>query len=156
MTSFDIDDEMIRRLARLLEETGLTEIEFTEGQRRLRLCRGAATAAHPPTHGGQTVAASAPVSASATLAQPTDTRATCRVTSPMVGTAYLAAAPGGVPFVKVGDAVKQGQTVLIIEAMKVMNPIKAPQTGTITSILVTDQQPVEFGEELMVISPVAE
>jgi acetyl-CoA carboxylase biotin carboxyl carrier protein len=147
MASFDIDGDLVRKLADLLRETGLSEIEFAEGEKRIRVTRPTAT---------QAVAVQAPVAApvpapvaAAPAAKPANHPGA--VTSPMVGTAYVAAEPGGTPFVRPGDTVKAGQTVLIIEAMKVMNPIKAPRGGTVTEILVSDSQPVEFGEVLMVI-----
>jgi acetyl-CoA carboxylase biotin carboxyl carrier protein len=148
MANFDIDSELIRKLADLLRETGLCEIEFEEGEKRIRVTRGGATvpmtAAVPAAPGA---AAATPVDATPV---PPAKRAGA-VTSPMVGTAYLAPEPGMTPFVKVGDTIKAGQTILIIEAMKVMNPIKANTGGTVTEILISDTQPVEFGEVLMVI-----
>lgn len=149
MVSFDIDGDVIRKLAELLSETGLTEIEFAEGDRRLRVARGVAA---------QTVTVPAvlpvgPVAAAAGAGRPAGPQSAPlnALVSPMVGTAYVAAEPGGPPFVRVGDLVKAGQTVLIIEAMKVMNPIKAPRSGAVTQIMVSDAQPVEYGEALMVI-----
>ncbi|CAK0771185.1 biotin carboxyl carrier protein [Azospirillaceae bacterium] len=148
MANFDIDGELIRKLAELLRETGLTEIEFAEGEKRLRLARGVAAAP-------QTMAVAVPpatTSAQNTAAGGRNAGAPAgAVTSPMVGTAYIASEPGAAPFVRPGDQVKAGQTVLIIEAMKVMNPIKAPRSGTVTSVLVSDAQPVEFGEPLLTI-----
>ncbi|HZH28532.1 MAG TPA: acetyl-CoA carboxylase biotin carboxyl carrier protein [Azospirillaceae bacterium] len=151
-SNFDINDDLVRRLARLLEETNLAEIEFAEGQKRLRISRGV------PQHTAVVAAASAPAApaqAAATAAEvvagPVTAKHPGALTSPMVGTAYTAPEPGAAPFVRVGDNVKAGQTVLIIEAMKVMNPIKAHKGGTVTQILVADAQPVEFGEVLMVI-----
>lgn len=158
MASFDIDDEQIRKLAELLRETGLTEMEFAEGERRLRLTRaqvamqphvsipaGAAlapgAAVDMPTAGAQSGGRSGAGSAPPKGA----------VLSPMVGTAYVAPEPGAKPFVQVGDRVQAGDTVLIIEAMKVMNPIKAPHGGTVNEIFVTDAQPVEYGEPLLAI-----
>ncbi|WP_207460332.1 acetyl-CoA carboxylase biotin carboxyl carrier protein [Azospirillum sp. SYSU D00513] len=148
MASFDIDGDLVRKLADLLRETGLSEIEFAEGEKRIRVTRPTAT----PTFAVQAPAA-APVPTPAAAAGPAAKPANHpgAVTSPMVGTAYVAADPGGTPFVRPGDTVKAGQTVLIIEAMKVMNPIKAPRGGTVTEVLVSDSQPVEFGEVLMVI-----
>lgn len=146
MATFDIDGDLIRKLADLLRETGLNEIEFAEGEKRIRVNRGvqapmavqAAAAAPAPT-------AAAPVTPAAAAAHPG------AVKSPMVGTAYIAPEPGSAPFARVGDTVKAGQTLLIIEAMKVMNPIKAPKGGTVVEVMVSDSQPVEYGEVLMVI-----
>lgn len=149
MATFDIDGDLIRKLADLLRETGLNEIEFAEGDKRLRLTRSAPAAAHVV----HSAAPAVPAPASAASAAPAAKGAAHpgAVTSPMVGTAYAAPEPGSAPFVKVGDTVKAGQTILIIEAMKVMNPIKAPRGGTVTEVMVSDAQPVEFGEILMVI-----
>ena len=147
MPKLDIDEALIRKLADLLKETGLNEIEYESGPQRIRVNRGQA-------HG----AVLAPAVAPAALAPPPAPAAAAvegppagAVTSPMVGTAYLAAEPGASPFVKVGDLVKAGQTLLIIEAMKVMNPILAPQGGTVSDIMISDGRPVEFGEVLMVV-----
>lgn len=150
MATFDIDSEFVRKMAELLTETGLTEIEYAEGEKRIRLSRQqpqTATYAAAPVAAAPAVAAAAPVAATA----PSAAQHPGAVKSPMVGTSYVASEPGAAPFVKVGDSVKAGQTLLIIEAMKVMNPIKAPKAGTVTQILVDDAQPVEFGEVLMVI-----
>lgn len=146
MASFDIDGDLVRKLADLLQETGLSEIEFAEGEKRIRVTRPTAPLA------AMTVAA-APALAAAPAAAPAVKTAAHpgAVISPMVGTAYMAPEPGASPFVRVGDMVKAGQTVMIIEAMKVMNPIKAPKGGVITEITVSDAQPVEYGEVLMVI-----
>lgn len=145
MASFDIDGDLIRKLAELLQETGLTEIEFAEGQQRIRVTRAAAVQA--------AVAAPAPAAPAQpeTIAAAPGGPPAGGVTSPMVGTAYLSPEPSAPPFVKAGDAVKEGQTLMIIEAMKVMNPIRAPRAGTVAAILVKDAQPVEYGEVLMVI-----
>ena len=149
MAKFDPDDALIRRLAALLEETGLSEIEYEAEGRRIRVARGAGTASG---------AANAPSSAPAPQAEPATSAPEGEealppgaVTSPMVGTVYTAAEPGAPPLVKVGDSVKEGQTLLIIEAMKVMNPLASPRAGTVTRILVADGQPVEFGELLLII-----
>ncbi|PWC40676.1 acetyl-CoA carboxylase biotin carboxyl carrier protein [Azospirillum sp. TSO22-1] len=148
MANFDIDGDLIRKLADLLRETGLNEIEFAEGDKSLRVSRGAPAASAHVVH----AAVPAAVVAAAPAATPVKGAAhPGALTSPMVGTAYLAPEPGAGPFVKVGDTVKAGQTVLIIEAMKVMNPIKAPRGGTVTEVAITDGQPVEFGEVLLVI-----
>ena len=143
MSKFDIDEALIRKLAKLLKETGLTEIEFETDDARIRVNAGAsgpAIAAAP--------AAAVPAALSPDVA---DAPAAGSISSPMVGTAYLSPEPNAATFVKVGDRVTKGQTILIIEAMKVMNPIPAPHPGTVTQILVQDGQPVEFGEPLMVI-----
>lgn len=146
MASFDIDGDLIRKLADLLKETGLSEIEFAEGDKRLRVTRAVAAQT------AVAVAAPAPVAVAAPAAKPAGGGLPAgAVTSPMVGTAYLAPEPGAAMFVRVGDPVKAGQTLLIIEAMKVMNPIKAPKSGTLTEVFISDAQPVEYGEPLMVI-----
>jgi len=148
MASFDIDGDLVRKLADLLRETGLSEIEFAEGEKRIRVTRP--TAAQTVAVQAAPVLAVAPVAAAAAPAgKPVNHPGA--VTSPMVGTAYLAAEPGGTPFVRPGDVVKAGQTIMIIEAMKVMNPIKAPRGGTVAEVLVSDAQPVEFGEVLLII-----
>lgn len=147
MASFDIDGDLVRKLADLLAETGLSEIEFAEGEKRIRVTRP--TAAPAVTLAAAPVAA--PVVAAVASAPAKSAAHPGSVNSPMVGTAYVAAEPGGAPFVRVGDSVKAGQTILIIEAMKVMNPIKAPRSGTVTEVMVADGQPVEFGEVLLII-----
>ncbi len=145
MPKFDVDDALVRKLAALLADTGLTEIEYEVGQQRIRVSRGGVTSV--------AVAAPAPAAASA-AAKPAVAEGppAGAVTSPMVGTAYAAAEPGAAPFVKVGDKVSKGQTLLIIEAMKVMNPIPAPHGGTIQEILFGDGRPVEYGEVLLVVA----
>lgn len=148
MATFDIDGDLIRKLADLLRETGLNEIEFAEGEKRIRVNRGVSA----PLAVQAAVAAPAPVAAPAVAASPAAAAAhPGAVKSPMVGTAYAAPEPGAAPFVRVGDTVKAGQTLLIIEAMKVMNPIKAPKGGTVVEVMVSDSQPVEYGEVLMII-----
>jgi len=141
----DPDPALVRKLAKLLEETGLNEIEYAEGDKRIKVSAGA-TPGVPVVAATQAGPAAAPAENSAEPAKGTP------VTAPMVGTAYLSSEPGKPAFVKKGDAVKQGDTLLIIEAMKVMNPIKAPAGGTIADILVADGKPVEFGETLIVIA----
>jgi acetyl-CoA carboxylase biotin carboxyl carrier protein len=150
MATFDIDGDLVRKLAGLLDETGLTEIEFAEGEKRIRVTKGGTA----PAFYTQAPVGTAPAAPAATTSPPAALGVSSHpgaLTSPMVGTAYLSSEPGGSPFVRVGDTVKAGQTVLIIEAMKVMNPIKAPKAGTIAEVLVGDAQPVEFGEVLMII-----
>jgi acetyl-CoA carboxylase biotin carboxyl carrier protein len=146
MSKFDIDEALIRKLAKLLKETGLTEIEFETDDARIRVNAGAS---------GPVIAAAPAIAAPAAAGAPAasaDAPAAGSVSSPMVGTAYLSPEPNAAAFVKVGDRVAKGQTILIIEAMKVMNPIPAPHAGTVTQILVQDGQPVEFGEPLMVVA----
>ncbi len=142
-----IDANVIRELAELLTETGLTEIEVEQNGQRVRVARhsgGAAVVAAP-------VMAAAPAGAAEAVAAKRDGHAPGTVTSPMVGTVYVAPEPGKPPFVKVGDSVKEGDTLLIVEAMKTMNPILAPRAGTISEICIQDAQPVEFGQALVVI-----
>lgn len=149
MGKFDVDEALVRKLAELLQETGLNEIEYESGTQRIRVNRGTVAAAAPVSAAIPPVmpaAAAAPSPAAAPDQPPQGA-----VTSPMVGTAYLAPEPGASPFVKVGDRVAKGQTLLIIEAMKVMNPIAAPHAGTVTEIYVQDGRPVEYGEVLMVV-----
>lgn len=144
-TKFDLDASFIRKLAKLLEETGLSEIEYAEGEKRIRVAvtRGAIVHTAP--------AASAPAPVAVEPA-PIPAASGTPLTAPMVGTVYLAPAPDAAPFIKVGDKVKTGDTLLIIEAMKVMNPIKATAAGTVSEILVTTGKPVEFGETLIIIA----
>jgi acetyl-CoA carboxylase biotin carboxyl carrier protein len=143
-TKSAIDKELIRELAQLLDETKLTEIEIERDGLRVRVGRGAtAVAAAAP--------APAPAAAVAAAAPADPAKHPGAVTSPMVGTAYMGPAPGAKPFVDVGSKVVAGETLLIIEAMKTMNQIPAPRSGTVTKILIEDAQPVEFGEALMII-----
>ncbi|MGH6800966.1 MAG: acetyl-CoA carboxylase biotin carboxyl carrier protein [Methylocella sp.] len=137
--------DLVRELAALLEETGLNEIEVEQNGMRIRVARGGATMAMPMPDPG------APVR-NVPLAAPTPaTPHPGTVSSPMVGTVFVSPQPGAAPFIKVGDDVKEGQTLLIIEAMKTMNPIPAPRGGKVIEIFVRDAQPVEFGEPLLVI-----
>ncbi len=145
-----IDEEAIRKLAAILNDTGLTEIVVEEGENAIRVARTVTVAAAAPAAVQAAPVAATPAGAPA--AKGNDLPAGTQVTSPMVGTTYLSASPGSAPFARVGDTVKEGDTLLIVEAMKVMNPIKAPKGGTISRILVSDAQPVEFGEVLVVIS----
>jgi len=152
MARFEIDTELIRKLAKLLEETNLGEIEMADGDRRIRVARPIAVAA-PPMAPLPRGAAGPPAAAPAPPAGAAGDAAMHpgAVKSPMVGTAYLAPEPGKPVFVHVGDKVAAGQTLLIIEAMKTFNPIKAPKAGTVAQILVENAQPVEFGEPLMIV-----
>jgi acetyl-CoA carboxylase biotin carboxyl carrier protein len=151
-SGMNVDTKLVRELAELLAETGLTEIEVEDGDRKVRVAR-AAVAMAAPVAAAPTITASA--GAAPTAAAPTAPAASGDVAgalkSPMVGTVYLTPEPGAAPFVKVGDSVKQGDTLLIIEAMKVMNPIAADKSGTIQAILVDNAQPVEFDQPLVVI-----
>jgi acetyl-CoA carboxylase biotin carboxyl carrier protein len=142
-----IDRELIRELAKLLDETGLTEIEIEREGLRVRVGRGglAAPAAAP------LYAAPAAVPLPAAAGPDDPAKHPGAVTSPMVGTAYRGAAPGAAPFVDLGSKVVIGETLLIIEAMKTMNQIPAPRSGTVTQILIEDGQPVEYGEPLVII-----
>ena len=142
--------ELVRELAALLDETNLTEIEIERSGLRVRVARNVTIAAAMPT-AAQVAHAAAPVAAAAAAAPVDAAKHPGAVPSPMVGTAYVAAEPGAKPFIDVGSKVKAGDTLLIIEAMKTMNQIPSPRTGTVTQILVEDGQPVEFGEPLVII-----
>ena len=149
-----IDQALIRDLANILNDTDLTEIEVEQEDLRIRVSRAGTTQyVQAPIAAPAAYAAPAAVAAAPAAAAPAGkTRNPDNVVSaPMVGTAYLAPEPGAAPFVKAGDRVNKGQTVLIIEAMKVMNPIQAPVSGTVKDILIADGQPVEFGEAMMII-----
>lgn len=142
-----VDAAAIRELAELLEQTGLAEIEIEQSGRRIRVARHHAAAATAQT---PAVLPEAPMPA-----QRPDGRPGTRdgaVTSPMVGTVYVSPEPGRAAFVKVGDAVREGDTLLLVEAMKTMNPILAPRGATVQEICVQDAQPVEFGQVLVVLS----
>jgi acetyl-CoA carboxylase biotin carboxyl carrier protein len=144
MPKFSVDPELIKQLADILNQTGLGEIEYAEGERRIRVARPAVAPA------ATTVAPIAAPVAVATAAP--DGPPENAVTAPMVGTVYVSPEPGSAPFVRVGDQVKDGQTLLIIEAMKVMNQIRSPRAGTVTQIFVRDGSPVEYGEPLLVVA----
>ena len=152
----EIDTSLVRSLADILNDTSLTEIEVERGELRIRVAREVTmTAAAPIQYAAAPVAHAAPAAA-APASMPSDpativARAGEEVKSPMVGTAYLQASPEAPPFAKPGDKVKKGQTLLIVEAMKTMNPIAAPRDGKVLSILVGDAQPVEFGESLLLL-----
>lgn len=153
MAKFDLNEDLVRRLAQLLDETRLDEIEYEAEGRRIRVARSgnpssSAAATAPSAPAAKAPEALAPVS----VGQSADALPPGAITAPMVGTAYVSPEPTASPFVKVGDEVHEGQTLLIIEAMKVMNQIPSPRNGTVTEILVQDAQPVEYGELLMVIS----
>ena len=142
-----VDHDVIRELARLLDETGLTEIEFERNGVSIRVAR------HGSTLAGRGAGSEAPAAAPAAVpALPADPlQHPGLVASPMVGTAYLGPAPAARPFVEVGSRVKAGDPLIIIEAMKTMNQIPAPRAGTVIQVLVEDGQPVEYGEPLLII-----
>ncbi len=151
MPPMTIDHDAIKKLAGLLNETGLTEIEITEGDKSLRVSKSvnvsyaAAPAGYAPAAAPALAAPSATVSAISADNHPG------AVKSPMVGTVYLQSEPNAPKFVSKGAKIKAGDTICIIEAMKVMNPIKAEKGGTVTDILIDDAQPVEFGQVLVII-----
>lgn len=149
-----IDTSLVRELAEMLADTGLTEIEVEDGERKIRVSRGGSVAMAPAAYAPAPVAAPAPAAAAAAApaAEAPAAPAANALKSPMVGTAYLSPEPGADPFVKVGDSVKAGDTLLIVEAMKVMNPIVASSAGTVREILIETGQPVEFDQPLLVIS----
>lgn len=150
-----VDTKLVRELADMLAETGLTEIEVIDGERTIRVSRGATVAAAAPVTVAAPVAAPAAAAAPAPAAEapaPAAADMSNAVRSPMVGTAYLFPEPGADAFVKVGDKVKSGQTLLIVEAMKVMNPITATKDGTVQQILIENAQPVEYDQPLVVVA----
>ncbi|MBK7163694.1 MAG: acetyl-CoA carboxylase biotin carboxyl carrier protein [Sphingomonadales bacterium] len=144
-----VDTKLVRELAELLNDTGLSEIEVEDGDRKIKVARTINAVASAP------VAVAAPAVAAAAPATPAEAAAPAvpanAVKSPMVGTAYLTPEPGAPAFVSVGDKVSAGDTLLIVEAMKVMNPITAANGGTVKAIFVESGQPVEFDQPLMVI-----
>ena len=150
--STSADTKLIRELAKILNDTDLSEIELEKGSLRLRVARNVGTvtmaAPAPALAAAPTPAAASEAPAAATADPANDPGA---VKSPMVGTAYLRSSPDTDPFVSVGDSVKEGDTVILVEAMKTFNPIKAHKSGTVKDILVAYGQPVEFGEVLMII-----
>ncbi len=147
----NVDSALVRELAELLAETGLTEIEVEDGDRKIKVSRAAMAAATTqfvaPAAAAPVTAAPAPAAAEApAAAAPVDA-----VKSPMVGTVYLSPEPGAANFIEVGKTVKAGDTLLIVEAMKVMNAIPSPKAGTIAKILIGNAEPVEFDQPLVVI-----
>jgi len=148
------DTALIRDLAVLLDETNLSEIELEQGDTRIRVARqmsiNAPVNVAAPAAAPATAPAAAPAAAAAS-ASPEPVKAGATVTSPMVGTAYLSPEPGAAPFIQVGDKVTEGQTIIIVEAMKTMNHIPSTKSGTVKEILVDDAQPVEFGEPLIIV-----
>ncbi len=154
-----IDPDLVRELAAIINDSGLSEIEVEHGELRLRIARTLTAA--PVTHMVQAApapmvaapvpAAHAPAAAAAAPAAEDFSKHPGAVPSPMVGTAYLSPEPGAPTFIKVGDSVAAGQTLMVVEAMKTFNPIPAPRAGKVTAILVSDAQPVEYGEPLVII-----
>ena len=148
MAKFELNEEALRKVAAILEETDLTEIEVESDGHRIRVAKQKTQAVAYSEPAPAPAAASAPAAAPAPASGGVPQNA---ITSPMVGTIYTSPEPGKPPFVAVGDQVKEGQTILIIEAMKVMNTLPAPRAGTVKEVFISDGQPVEFGEPLMVI-----
>jgi acetyl-CoA carboxylase biotin carboxyl carrier protein len=148
-----IDPKLVRELAQLLTDNELTEIEVQDGDRRIRVGREPAPVFGPaPLAAAAAPALSAPpMHAKEDVGAAEDVVTGNTVKSPMVGTAFLSPQPGAKPFMEVGDAVKAGDTLLIVEAMKVMNPITAPEGGVVKKILIADGQPVEFDQPLVII-----
>jgi acetyl-CoA carboxylase biotin carboxyl carrier protein len=151
MSKLDIDKKAIRDLAEIMNETGLGEIEIETDDHRLRVSMTASAAVAAPI---VQTAVSAPSAATAIVEAPQAAEAASHpgaVKSPMVGTAYLSPEPTAPAFIKVGDTISEGQTLLIVEAMKTMNPIAAPNGGKVLEILVSDKEPVEFGQPLVIV-----
>jgi len=146
MTRIPFDPDAIRALAAVLAETGLSEIEIAEKDSRIRVVRGGV-----PSAVTVSPVAVAPSSVPAPVPPPDEASHPGAVTSPMVGVAYLSPEPGSPPFVTLGQTVSAGQTLLLIEAMKTFNQIKAPKAGTVARILVANSTPVEYGEVLMIV-----
>jgi acetyl-CoA carboxylase biotin carboxyl carrier protein len=147
-----IDRDLILELSKLLDETGLTEIEIEQDGQRVRVARGGTVSVAPAAAPARTATTSVPQPVGESAAAPLDpAKHPGVVLSPMVGTAYGAPEPGAKPFVDIGSKVKAGETLMIIEAMKTMNQIPAPRAGTVIQILFEDGQPVEFGEPLVII-----
>lgn len=148
--AMQVDTDLVRELAELLNESDLSEIEVQEGERRIVVKRQLAATAAPLAYAPAPAAAAAPAADAAPApANPASHPGT--VKSPMVGTAYLSGEPGAAPFISVGSKVNAGDTLLIVEAMKVMNPIAAPKGGTIKEIFVDNAQPVEFDQPLVIV-----
>ncbi len=147
------DTALIRDLAVLLDETNLSEIELEQGDTRIRVARQMSISAPVSMAAAPAVAPVATAAPAAPSAPAAETAASAgsTVTSPMVGTAYLSPEPGAAAFIQVGDKVTEGQSILIIEAMKTMNHIPSTKTGVVKEILVEDAQPVEFGEPLIIV-----
>ena len=153
-TGASVDGDLVRELARLLDETGLSEIEYGKGEWRVRVAKAPPAAAAPvPPPTVQAPAAAPAEAAEGAAGEEEFAEHPGVIASPMVGVVYTSESPDAPPFVKVGDTVTEGQTLLVIEAMKVFNPIVAPRPGKVSRILVGNGAPVEFGEPLIVIEP---
>lgn len=153
MPKFDVDGSLIKKLSSLLDENNLNEIEYSQGTNHIRLVKNSGQSVVNVPVAAQT-AAPAPVVQQSSPSEDKETASidlSNAVTSPMVGTAYLAPEPGAPNYAQTGDTVTQGQVILIIEAMKVMNQIKAPKAGTLKSILIENEAPVEFGQPLFIV-----
>ncbi len=150
-----IDTRLVRLLASILDDTGLSEIEVERAGLRIKVARTLSAPAFAPGPAQPATVPSSPAAATVISVSPGKTPAASRsgdvVNSPMVGTVYLQPTPGAPPFAQVGDRVVEGQTLLLVEAMKTMNPIVAPRAGVLVEFLVVDAQPVEYGEPLLVI-----
>ena len=149
--SMKVDVDLVRQLAELLDTTQLTEIEVEDGDRRIRVARKAAPIAQPMQYAPPVTTPPPTVVAALPVVEAAPAALANAVRSPMVGTAYLAAEPSAPPFVVVGKQVQAGDTLLIVEAMKVMNPITAPNAGTVKAVLVENGQPIEFDQPLVVV-----
>ncbi len=149
-SAMQVDVKLVRELAKMLDDTNLTEIEVEDGDRKIRVARKPA-AQQGATYAAPLAAPAAPAAAAPAIEAAPAGAAAGTVKSPMVGTAYLTPEPEAPNFVKVGDSVKAGQTLLIVEAMKVMNPITAPNSGTVKAILIENGQPVEYDQPLIVV-----
>ena len=153
-SGMNVDGALVRELAELLGETGLTEIEVEDGDRKIRVSRAGGVAQYAAAPAPMMAAPAAPAPAAAPAEAGASAPAAANgdaVKSPMVGTAYLAPEPGAADFIKVGQQVKAGDTLVIVEAMKVMNAIPAPRAGTVTAILISNADAVEFDQPLVVI-----
>ena len=149
----NIDSALVRELAELLAATGLTEIEVEDGDRKIRVARELPAVTHVVGQAPAVPLAAAPAAAPAAPLESAPAPVSANaVKSPMVGTVYLSAEPGAAPFVSVGQSVKEGEVLLIVEAMKVMNQITAPRGGTVQAVLVENGQPVEYDQPLVVVA----
>ncbi|MEA3033995.1 MAG: acetyl-CoA carboxylase biotin carboxyl carrier protein [Sphingomonadales bacterium] len=146
-----IEADLVRQLAELLNENELTEIEVVDGDRRIAVKREPAVAAAAPAAPAMAPPPPPPAAPAPAAAEVSPASHPGAVKSPMVGTVYLSGEPGAKPFVSPGDSVREGETLLIVEAMKVMNPIAAPRAGTVRQVLVVDGQPIEFDQPLVIV-----